>query len=114
MFATGTSIPSRFDPLTWHIHEMLFGFVMAAIAGFLLTFASLRFGFGPGPIALGIGLYVPFMLSLPLFIGGIARYFADRAKKTEYFRLVAGGLIAGEGLVGAIIVLLAAAKFFGI
>jgi len=37
MFATGTSIPSRFDPLTWHIHEMLFGFVMAAIAGFLLT-----------------------------------------------------------------------------
>jgi uncharacterized protein involved in response to NO len=29
--------PSRFDPLTWHIHEMLFGFVMAAVAGFLLT-----------------------------------------------------------------------------
>lgn len=25
------------DPLTWHIHEMLFGFVFAAIAGFLLT-----------------------------------------------------------------------------
>jgi uncharacterized protein involved in response to NO len=34
---TGISLPSRFDPLTWHIHEMLFGFVMAAIAGFLLT-----------------------------------------------------------------------------
>ena len=31
MFATGTAIPSRFDPLAWHIHEMLFGFVMAAI-----------------------------------------------------------------------------------
>jgi uncharacterized protein involved in response to NO len=37
MFATGITIPSRFDPLAWHIHEMLFGFVMAAIAGFLLT-----------------------------------------------------------------------------
>ena len=37
MFATGSTIPSRFDPLAWHIHEMLFGFVMAAIAGFLLT-----------------------------------------------------------------------------
>jgi uncharacterized protein involved in response to NO len=37
MFATGMALPSRFDPLTWHIHEMLFGFVMAAIAGFLLT-----------------------------------------------------------------------------
>ncbi len=33
----GGSLPSRFDPLAWHIHEMLFGFVMAAIAGFLLT-----------------------------------------------------------------------------
>lgn len=31
------TIPSRFDPLSWHIHEMLFGFVMAAVAGFLLT-----------------------------------------------------------------------------
>jgi uncharacterized protein involved in response to NO len=30
-------LPSRFDPLTWHIHEMLFGFVPATIAGFLLT-----------------------------------------------------------------------------
>ena len=37
MFTTGMALPSRFDPLSWHIHEMLFGFVMAAVAGFLLT-----------------------------------------------------------------------------
>jgi uncharacterized protein involved in response to NO len=37
MLTTGTALPSRFDPLSWHIHEMLFGFVMAAVAGFLLT-----------------------------------------------------------------------------
>ncbi len=30
-------LPSRFDPVTWHIHEMLFGVVLAAVAGFLLT-----------------------------------------------------------------------------
>ncbi len=30
-------LPSHFDPLSWHIHEMLFGFVMAAVGGFLLT-----------------------------------------------------------------------------
>lgn len=30
-------LPSRFDPLTWHIHATLFGFVPAAIAGFMLT-----------------------------------------------------------------------------
>lgn len=34
---TARTAPSRFDPLSWHIHEMLFGFVPAAIAGFLLT-----------------------------------------------------------------------------
>jgi uncharacterized protein involved in response to NO len=37
MLTTGTALPSRFDPMSWHIHEMLFGFIMAAIAGFLLT-----------------------------------------------------------------------------
>lgn len=37
MLISGLALPSRFDPLTWHIHEMLFGFVPAAIAGFLLT-----------------------------------------------------------------------------
>jgi uncharacterized protein involved in response to NO len=37
MFAEGATLPSRFDPLAWYIHEMLFGFAMAAIAGFLLT-----------------------------------------------------------------------------
>jgi uncharacterized protein involved in response to NO len=30
-------LPTRFDPVAWHIHEMLFGFVVAAVAGFLLT-----------------------------------------------------------------------------
>src|SRR6476659_2787966 len=29
--------PMRFVPVDWHIHEMLFGYVAAAIAGFLLT-----------------------------------------------------------------------------
>lgn len=30
-------LPSRFDPLAWHRHEMLFGFVGAVVSGFLLT-----------------------------------------------------------------------------
>ena len=37
LFMTGGALPSRFDPLSWHIHAMLFGFVPAAIAGFMLT-----------------------------------------------------------------------------
>jgi len=37
LFMSGGTLTSRFDPLTWHIHAMLFGFVLAAIAGFMLT-----------------------------------------------------------------------------
>jgi uncharacterized protein involved in response to NO len=31
------AIQSHFDPIAWHRHEMLFGFVGAVVAGFLLT-----------------------------------------------------------------------------
>jgi uncharacterized protein involved in response to NO len=31
------ALPTAFDPVAWHFHELLFGFVAAAIAGFLLT-----------------------------------------------------------------------------
>ncbi len=37
LLAGGIDLPSRFDPMSWRIHEMLFGFIMAAIGGFLLT-----------------------------------------------------------------------------
>ena len=30
-------LPSALDPLTWHAHEMIFGFAAAAVSGFLLT-----------------------------------------------------------------------------
>lgn len=30
-------LPTAFHPVVWHLHELLFGFVAAAIAGFLLT-----------------------------------------------------------------------------
>lgn len=37
LLAGHAQLPSRFDPLSWHIHEMLFGFVLAVVAGFILT-----------------------------------------------------------------------------
>lgn len=33
----GGALPSHFPPLTWHAHEMIHGFAMAAVAGFMLT-----------------------------------------------------------------------------
>ena len=35
--AGAIELPTLFDPLSWHRHEMLFGFLGAVIAGFLMT-----------------------------------------------------------------------------
>jgi uncharacterized protein involved in response to NO len=37
MLRGAVELPTAFDPVTWHFHELLFGFVAAAIGGFLLT-----------------------------------------------------------------------------
>lgn len=37
LWEAGEALPSLLDPLSWHIHAMIFGFSYAAIAGFLLT-----------------------------------------------------------------------------
>jgi uncharacterized protein involved in response to NO len=37
VFAGDVSLPTAFAPRDWHVHEMLFGYVAAVIAGFLLT-----------------------------------------------------------------------------
>src|SRR5690606_10444483 len=37
VFSGRIEIPTASAPLVWHAHEMLFGFVAAAVAGFMLT-----------------------------------------------------------------------------
>jgi len=61
IYAAGLSVPSRFEPLSWHMHEMLFGFIMAAIAGFLLTAIpnwTQRLPVSGAPLALLAGLWL--------------------------------------------------------
>jgi uncharacterized protein involved in response to NO len=61
LFGGEVELPSRFDPLSWHIHEMLFGFVMAAVGGFLLTAIPNWTGRAPlagTPLAVLAGLWL--------------------------------------------------------
>ena len=37
MLSGHVSLPTRFDPVSWHAHEFLFGYLGAVIAGFLMT-----------------------------------------------------------------------------
>ena len=68
------------------------------------------------PVA--IGLYLPLELSTPIMFGGIVRYFVDKKNSSEEKNKDAGsgillcsGMIAGEGLVG---ILLAVLAVFGV
>lgn len=66
------------------------------------------------PIALG--LYLPIYLSVPIMLGGVLRWFLDRRKyrddkeKNTVIQsgiLYSSGLIAGEGIVGILLAMLA-------
>ena len=60
-------LPSTFDPLSWHRHEMLFGFVGAVIAGFLLTAVpnwTGRLPIAGAPLAALFGLWTAARLAL--------------------------------------------------
>jgi uncharacterized protein involved in response to NO len=37
MLAGGLTLPTAFEPVAWHAHELLFGYLAAVAAGFLLT-----------------------------------------------------------------------------
>jgi uncharacterized protein involved in response to NO len=101
MLATGGALPSRFDPLSWHIHEMLFGFVMAAIAGFLLTAIAnwtRRLPVRGGPLAGLAGLWLIGRLAclvsawLPPWLGALA----DLAFPGVLVAAVAREIVAGR------------------
>jgi uncharacterized protein involved in response to NO len=60
-YAFGIPLGTGWPPTLWHAHEMLFGFIVAAVAGFLLTavpsWTGAR-GFAGGPLALVSGLWL--------------------------------------------------------
>lgn len=75
-------LPSAFDALAWHRHEMLFGFVGAIVAGFLLTAVpnwTGRLPIAGAPLAALFGLWVAGRLAV-LFssaVGALAAAVID-------------------------------------
>jgi len=59
--------------------EMVWPFV---VAGMVLAFVLILIGLPVLPVA--IGIYLPFTLSTPIFLGGIVRYFTDKAIAKKY------------------------------
>ncbi len=90
------SLPSAFDPLSWHRHEMLFGFVGAVIAGFLLTAIpnwTGRLPIAGPPLAALFGLWLAARLAV--LCSGAIGLGAAAALDAGFF-LILGGLAARE------------------
>jgi uncharacterized protein involved in response to NO len=100
MFADIFVPPTAFDPVTWHAHEMLYGFISAAVAGFLLT--AIPNWTGRLPVKGGsLGL-----LALAWLAGRIAIYTSDIIGNLATglldisFLLLLGGLFIREIVAG--------------
>ena len=115
-YATGLVVPTRLAPLTWHAHEMVFGFAAAAVAGFLLTAIPNWTGRMPlqgGPLATLVLLWAIGRLGVMLSakIGALAAAFADFSFPALFLMVVAREIIAGKNwrnlpMLGALSLLL--------
>ena len=78
-------------------------FIAGCIAGLVLYLLKLPV------MTLGLGIYLPFYLSLTAMLGGLLKYLTDRfAPKFAQSGLgdiIAPGLLGGEAVVGVILAL---------
>lgn len=115
------SLPTAFPPVAWHAHELLFGFVPAVIAGFLLTALPAWTGRPPvagwrlaalvaawlagrvaiaGSLTLGHPATALITLAFPLALTVVAarEIIAGRSARNRKVLAILGGLIVGQGL----------------
>lgn len=101
MLRGAVELPTAFDPITWHYHELLFGFVAAAIAGFLLTAIPNWTGRLPlqgGPLATLVSLWVigRAAIAMSAWTGPYVAAVADIAFLAALFAVVVREIVAGR------------------
>jgi uncharacterized protein involved in response to NO len=101
MLSGHLTLPTAFDPVSWHAHEFLFGYLGAVIAGFLLTAVPNWTGRLPivgWPLAGLFGLWLigraAIMLSLHLPPVGVA--LADLALPVVLAAVIGREIVAGK------------------
>src|SRR5262249_5049946 len=93
--------PTQFSALDWHIHEMLYGYVAAAIAGFLLTAIpnwTGRLPVNSWPLASLVSLWLAGRIAI-LFsahIGGLTVAIIDMSFLMALAIIAAREIIAGK------------------
>jgi putative OPT family oligopeptide transporter len=91
--------------------DMPWALVVTGMAfGLALIMAQVK-----SPMLFSVGMYLPFATTFAIFVGGMAKWFADEVRQRKNFNegqmartenigvLCASGMIAGEALVGLVI-----------
>src|SRR5215831_8590406 len=117
VFAGEYQLPTRFSPIVWHVHEMIFGYGAAVVAGFLLTAIPNWTGRMPlqdGPLAVLLALWIVGRLAVlvsarldPAIVAAL-----DLAFPVVFAAVVAREIVAGRNwrnlpMLGALALLLA-------
>src|SRR6478609_8804192 len=94
-------VPTAFNPRDWHIHEMLFGYLAAIVAGFLLTAIPNWTGRLPlqgGPLIGLLGVWITGRIAITCssFTGAAVAGLIDSAFLLVMFAVVAREIVAGR------------------
>lgn len=118
MLAGSLDLPTAFAPLEWHVHELLYGYVPAIVAGFLLTAVPNWTGRLPVtgmPLLLLVSLWVAGRLAI-LFSGHIGMAAAasvDLAFLATLAGVIAREIVAGKNLRNLKVLVLVGLLFAG-
>lgn len=108
--AYGAMGPNTFMPApqAYMVSQLIQGLTQPRAFFFGLTIGLLLYFFKIPSMILGIGIYLPFILSGTAFVGSIIRIIVDRfhPKRNEDFNLVSSGLLGGEGFAGTVIAII--------
>jgi len=93
-------------PVRWLSAGLVFGCVLVTLSWLAKRRA---WGWQLHPMAVAVGMYLPFSLSAPIAVGGLAQAWMKRRQGdagASSATLLASGLVAGEALVGVALALL--------
>jgi uncharacterized protein involved in response to NO len=100
-YAAGLAVPTLLPPVVWHVHEMVFGYAAATVAGFLLTAIPNWTGRMPlqgMPLAALVGLWAIGRLAVLISgaIGAPLAAIADLSFPLVFLLVVAREILAGR------------------
>ena len=90
------------------VTQMVRGIGNPVLFGIVVLIGTVLYLLKVPVMTLGIGVYLPFEISAPMFIGGLIRFVTDRIrpKSTANGNIAASGMLGGEGITGVTIAII--------